>query len=476
MKKKKYLSPRDESFTKLAEAYEEARSGQKSFYAESDELAGLAEWYANRHNDELALEVVNYGLSLYPHDVSLTVEKAYLYFDNRDYDKAWQVCRSLVEVTDEVRLLQANLLMAEGKVDQAEVLLESLDEPEFMPNVVDTAYVYADGGMPQKAVEIMSRWVDYYREDDWFMACYAEMLGDNNELEEAMNIYDQLLFTNPYQPECWFNLARCQYLLHEEEKALDSLEFALVSNPEYVDALILKGNCYMSLENPDAAIVAYKQALEVNSDAASIVHSHIGVLLLEKQQWEEALEHLEIAVQEPVCDESFSASLYGATAYCCFKLHRMQEAVSFLERADKLCPDSFDVLLTYARMYAETGQAERAVTYFRRAAEVSPVIDSYNLICRYAIDNYLFSFAEEMCALVIEADPHFPGIHERMSTLKVINRDLEGFKRENALCLYPLPDVEVETIEKLIAQGLDNEDIAQRIALIMRKYYDDSEQ
>lgn len=81
------------------------------------------------------------------------VEQAYLFMDARERDKAKQVIEEITEdYSSEVKVLKANILLGEGKIDEAEQLLDSIEDKEDLANIVDVSYMYIDMGYPDKAV------------------------------------------------------------------------------------------------------------------------------------------------------------------------------------------------------------------------------------------------------------------------------------------------------------------------------------
>ena len=153
MSKKNLLSGRDKELQELAEQYEAAKAENKPIYLDADDLADLADWYAMHGKSEQATEVVEYGLSLHPDSTPLLVEQAYLFMDAQNREQAKLVIERISEdYSSEVKVLKANILLGEGKIDEAEQLLDSIEDKEELANIVDVSYMYIDMGYPVKAL------------------------------------------------------------------------------------------------------------------------------------------------------------------------------------------------------------------------------------------------------------------------------------------------------------------------------------
>ena len=92
---------------------------------------------------EQATEVVEYGLSLHPDSTPLLVEQAYLFMDAQNREQAKLVIERISEdYSSEVKVLKANILLGEGKIDEAEQLLDTIEDKEELANIVDVSYMY----------------------------------------------------------------------------------------------------------------------------------------------------------------------------------------------------------------------------------------------------------------------------------------------------------------------------------------------
>ena len=68
--------------------------------------------------------------------------------DARERDKAKQVIEEITEdYSSELKVLKANILLGEGKIDEAEQLLDSIEDKEDLANIVDVSYMYIDMGL-----------------------------------------------------------------------------------------------------------------------------------------------------------------------------------------------------------------------------------------------------------------------------------------------------------------------------------------
>ena len=69
------------------------------------------------------------------------------------------------DYSSEVKVLKANILLGEGKIDEAEQLLDTIEDKEELANIVDVSYMYIDMGYPVKALPWLAGGSERYAED-----------------------------------------------------------------------------------------------------------------------------------------------------------------------------------------------------------------------------------------------------------------------------------------------------------------------
>lgn len=134
--------------------YETLKANNQSPYMDGDQLADIADQYASERRFKEAQEVISYGLGLHPGHTDLMVEQAYLFLDLNQPRKAREVADLITDTySANVKLLLAELLLNEGKLDDADQILDSIEEEEKneLGILVDVVYLYTDLGYPEKA-------------------------------------------------------------------------------------------------------------------------------------------------------------------------------------------------------------------------------------------------------------------------------------------------------------------------------------
>lgn len=468
MSKKNFLAGRDKELQELADQYEAAKTEQKTIYLDADDLADLADWYAIRRKYNMATEVTEYGLSLHPNNTALLVEQAYLYLDTQNKEKAKDIIESISEDSSEVKVLKANLLLGEGQLDDANLLLDSIEDKEDLANIIDVSYMYIDMGYPDKALTWLSYGQNLYAEEEAFLAVTGDCYYAKGMLEEASLFYNKLIDKNPYSASYWFGLARCYFDQQMFDKAIEACDYAIIADDEFADAYIMKGHSFYQLDNEESAIENYQQAEKLNAIEPSFMHIFIGLNKVSKKEWEDAYTHLEQVIKEEnVQDVLTLPSIYANAALCLYKMGKKRKAHQYCKKAHDLDPKEIDSYLIEGRIYMEEGDYEKGSKKWAIALEYAPYADTWHEIGICSLEINQLSYAKLAFERVKEMEPDFEGINERLTSLYMLLKDKENFLKYNQLCDNPF---NLEDLEKL-HQTLQNEN-QDDLAKIMKGIFD----
>ncbi len=451
MSKKDLLSGRDKELQELSEQYEAAKAENKPFYLDADDLADLADWYAMHGKSGQATEVVEYGLSIHPNSTSLLVEQAYLFMDAQERDKAKQIIDLISEdYSPEVKVLKANILLGEDKIEEAERLLDTIEDKEDLANIVDVAYMYLDMGYPDKALPWLEEGFGRYDNDEAFLAVTADCYHAQGLNREAETFYNKLIDKNPYSAPYWFGLAQCYFDQQQFDKAIEACDYAVVADEEFAEAYIMKGHAFYQLGNDESAVENYTLAEKYKALDSNFLQMFIGLNEISKENWEEGYQHIEQVIQSKNTDSLILPSLYAHAALCLYKLGKKRKASQYFKKSHEIGPEDIDPYLIEGRMYMEEGDFNKGIKKWRLALEYAPYASTWNEIGTYSLELGHLNHARLAFEHVKELDPQFDNINERLTSLYILLKDKENFRKYNQLCEHPLQLEDLKKMEKLL--------------------------
>ncbi len=166
----------------------------------------------------------------------------------------------------------------------------------------------------------------------------------------------------------------------EYEKALVVFKEFIEKQPEFYEARVNIGNCYIKLKQYDKAMEEFKFVLEkleeekdnlIGNDTASSVYASLGELYMDKNDFENAKEYFEKSIN---IDPSNHALSY-TVAEILFNSNKIDEAIPYYELAAKTKSDWPKPYLKLGYCYLNKGEMETAIDYLNKFIELSPEDD-----------------------------------------------------------------------------------------------------
>ncbi len=145
----------------------------------------------------------------------------------------------------------------------------------------------------------------------------------------------------------------------------------MLPNKYYVKFYL--GSCYLTLNNPEAALNYYEQAINLNPAKQDIpsIYSYMGVCLKNMEDFHQAIKMLE---QGEKFDKE-RTDIYNLMGFCYFKLKEHEKAIECFKKVIHLNPGSAIDYANIASNYRDMGDKEKAVEYYETALAIDPSIE-----------------------------------------------------------------------------------------------------
>ncbi|MBN1105276.1 MAG: YcaO-like family protein, partial [Deltaproteobacteria bacterium] len=134
-----------------------------------------------------------------------------------------------------------------------------------------------------------------------------------------------------------------------------------------------KGNCALSLHQPERALQYLRQAMELDPREEDVpsIYTYMGICLKELERYREALAVLEMARDH----DPERTDVYNLMGFCYFKLKEHEKAIGNFREVLRLNPASAIDYANIASNYRDMGEYGKALTYYQLALELDPSID-----------------------------------------------------------------------------------------------------
>lgn len=190
---------------------------------------------------------------------------------------------------------------------------------------------------------------------------------NTGKLEEAQNIYEQILKACPNVSDAWNLLGLIDYTRGSYDAARHKMEKAISINSKVGFYYLNLGETFRKLGKYQDSIITLKKALEVD-EADSSVHFNLANAYKAAEDWKKAEKHFQRALELNASDVD-SCYNYGNLL---FESARTQEAKELYRKALSYSPQHIGATNNLARILMEEGELEEAEQLFVKANRAAP--------------------------------------------------------------------------------------------------------
>lgn len=200
---------------------------------------------------------------------------------------------------------------------------------------------------------------------EMFQVAYGH--HQNNQLQKAIDGYQEILIQDPNHIETQLNLSNIFLLTQKAKDALKLLIPLSQSQPELATVWSNLGVAYKFLMHYDDSLAAFEKASSLNPESPEIRHDTSMVLQLMDRN-DEAIQLLQaLAVSDP---DYLPARLFLSKLLN--TLFKFGESEKVLLSILVDYPNQIDTLVELGKLCNKTGALQEASTYFRKAIDEQP--------------------------------------------------------------------------------------------------------
>jgi tetratricopeptide (TPR) repeat protein len=193
------------------------------------------------------------------------------------------------------------------------------------------------------------------------------LLGDYPDADKWLT---KMLEWTPNDPEGWYYLGRTKYNENRFEEAVRAFEQSLKLDPQNVKTEDNLGLSYAGLDRVDAAISAYRTAMEWQKDASTKNPGpsiNLAALLLDQNRPQESIAYLRDAIQ--IAPQDSKAHELLGKAYA--RMDELPQAQAELEKAVELAPENANLPCMLGPVYRKQGLVDKAKVQLDRCASLN---------------------------------------------------------------------------------------------------------
>lgn len=330
----------------LVMRFEQMMAENASYYFDIDQFEEIIEYYNFSGKLKHALEVIEYGYSLFPENTTLLFKEAQILTGVGRLNKALQRLRMLeqIEQSDEVLLLMASIYSQQREHRKAISLLfrvlELTSEDSQDEIYMEIALEYENMERFDKAQEILQEAILKFPENEILLYELAYCFDLSERTAESVEYYQSFIEKYPYSFPAWYNLANAYQKLEMMDKALDAYDYSIAIQSDFTPAYYNKALSLFKMDRFQEAINVFEETYHYEPPQAP-VYCHIGECFEKMDQFDKALFYYRKSIQT----DEFYADGYLGVGVIMDLQDNTAEGLPFVERAVELEPDNVDYLL-----------------------------------------------------------------------------------------------------------------------------------
>ena len=339
-------------------------------FFDSEEFENIIHHYLNQGKVALAKKAIKLGLEQHPTSINLRLFKVEVYvFEDKlkEADALLNELYNLDPMNEELFIQKANIFSKKDEhqkaIDVLKKALKLTDDVVDLYSLIGMEYLFLDQFEDAKT---------------YFMKCIEEDLEDYsalyniiycfeflNQHEDAIAYLNIFLDKNPYCEVAWHQLGKQYFTIKKYKKSLTSFDFAIISDDTFVGAYLERGKVLEKLKRYEEAIENYLISLKLD-DPTSFALLRIGHCYEKLNNDALAIQYYDRTVHEdPLLDKGWIA----ITKYY-HRKKNYQKALYYINKAINIDTENVIYWKLYSQINHRLNFYEEAERGFKKTLEL----------------------------------------------------------------------------------------------------------
>lgn len=347
----------------LVSDFEEMTTNGSQKYLSDKSFIQLIEYYEEDHQLEKALEAVDHAIEQYPYRSGFIITKARLLLQLGDIQDACElldVAESIAPFENEIKILRAKALGISGDCPMALEILSNLKSSAVGSDLADIlvceSYVYEHLKDYESMYNVLLEALKINIQHEEAGMRYWLAIELSRKYKEGINVYKDMIDSDPYNYMAWFHLGHIFSATGEYEDAIDAMEYSFLINKTFESG-------YMDCADLCFQLRKFERALFYYSEANALFGPEGDTLI--------------------------------NMAECQVKLGRLSDAKHNLFKALKLDPYNDELFFHLAECYSLEGSWFKAINAYHKAIDIEDRCENYY----HGVANAYFSIENHEKAL-----------------------------------------------------------------------------
>lgn len=343
-------------------------------FVKEDSYNQLIHYYTNELQVDKALEVADLAISQYSYRSEFYISKAKLLIQINSLDEALSILEKAENIAPyelDISLLKSKIYAYSGLISESINILTELKTYSTDSDLSDVflyeSFIHEVSQDFPEMYNSLKQSLDFNNTNHEALERIWLAIELTKKYNDGANFHKHLIDNNAYNHLAWYNLGNAHACLGDYDKAIESLEYAIIIQSDFEYA-------YLDCADFCVQIQWYKKALDIYKDYIKVFGLNEDVLLnlaechFELNQLDKAKFHLQKAIKtDPYNDE-----VYYKLAKCYSKEGNWHLAINAYHKAIAIEDSLEEYYFGLAESYFALGTYDKADFFFNKATILGP--------------------------------------------------------------------------------------------------------
>lgn len=364
----------EEETLDIVQKYEDMLKHKQSIFFDVIEFESIIDYYLTIDNASRALEAANIAHQMHPYSSEIRMRRAEMLVIEGKYDEALGILQFLSKIepeNGELYFLLGQVFLGKEDFKSAQecfsIAIACPSEDLGLDLTARIAAMYQERDEYRLAITYLTLALEkgVFSLNVLFELgfCYEQI----NEYDKSIYYYNQYLDINPFSSNVWYNLGIVYSRKAEYDEALEAYDFALAISPSNSSALNNLASTYASLD-------LYPEAIELFEELALLeplnpkVFCTIGECYEKLQNYPKALEAYQRCL---TINPSFAEGYYGIGVVM-LESKQLDKALGLIQQAISIDENNYDFWLGLGKTLYELHRVQEALDAYKEATNLNP--------------------------------------------------------------------------------------------------------
>ena len=365
---------RDTAFINLVSEFESSFEQGDIGFLNEKVLLQLVDYYEDEYLFDKAIEVINIAIEQYRYRSDFYIIKTRLQLSLGHLDDALEtleIAENMAPYEREIQMLKVRIFSIKKQFAKAHNIIEELKEGatkgDFVDILIGESFIHENMKDYNAMYDSLAEAIRLDSKNEEAMERVWISAELSRRYDDSVKLHKEIIESDPYNYQAWYNLGHGYTCIWEYEKAVESLEYSFIINPDFESA-------YLDCADTCRQIKDFEKALDIYNEAYHKFGSN-HELMVNIAQCNISLNRIGIAKQwllKAIKLDAYNDEAYFLLGECYAFDNVWYNAINAYHKAIQLENRREEYYLGLAKAYLAVEDYNKATVNFQLATQTGP--------------------------------------------------------------------------------------------------------